>query len=158
MLSRPLIISRHTTPKLYTSTLSLSWPSVAYSGAKYPLHTLIYIKHIKTWFIEGPMSSWRDCIEPILGIFQNHNLVHLWNLLCIRTTIYGANAFVRGEMVFFGAYLVPATCTVIRWLSSSGNNKANPKSATLGSRFLSNKMLLALTSRWITLGRANACK
>ena len=55
-------------------------------------------------------------------------------------------------------YLVPAMCIVIIWVSSSGNNKANPKSAIKACKFLSSKMLLALISRWMILGLTSACR
>lgn len=56
------------------------------------------------------------------------------------------------EKVCAITYLVPATCSVMIWLFSSGKSKAKPKSAILGSKFLSNKMLLAFLSRWMIRG------
>lgn len=37
LLLLPLIISSISTPKLYTSAFFVSWPNMAYSGARYPL-------------------------------------------------------------------------------------------------------------------------
>ena len=47
-------------------------------------------------------------------------------------------------------YRVPATLVLI-CVMLPGKNFANPKSAILGLRFLSRRMLLALMSRW-TIG------
>ncbi len=49
-------------------------------------------------------------------------------------------------------YIVPAIWAVDKWLISSGNNRANPKSAIFGFKSLSRRMLAPLMSRCIICG------
>ncbi len=49
-------------------------------------------------------------------------------------------------------YIVPAIWAVDKWLISSGNNHANPKSAIFGFKYLSRRMLAPLMSRCIMCG------
>ena len=53
---------------------------------------------------------------------------------------------------------VPAHCWVMMTLCASSMGRANPKSAILGWRFLSSRMLLALMSRWMIRDWDEACR
>nr|GMD44965.1 Os03g0264150 [Ipomoea batatas] len=63
LLLLPLMISRRSTPKLYTSTFFVSCPSKAYSGARYPLHTATRVLRCVT--LSG--KSFARPKSPILG-------------------------------------------------------------------------------------------
>lgn len=55
-LPRPLTSSRATIPKLNTSAFSVSWPLIAYSGAKYPLNPKTHTFNVKVSALVHPST------------------------------------------------------------------------------------------------------
>jgi len=119
------MISRTRTPKLKISDFTENSPSIAYSGAMYPL-----IEINRALLLSRVM-------EHIAKNSSQNNKVLKYALI---------NLFVFEVFVISRTHKVPITRFVFAWFCPTSNALANPKSDILGFMSRSSRTLLALRS------------